>query len=56
MVSSTFTGSKPGSTTTDPPLSSDGMKNAAPAWLSGVAMRKRGSSCQSHSPMAIWSM
>ena len=53
MVSSTSPGSKYGTTTSDPPNSSTGMKNAAPAWLSGVHMRKRGSRGHSHSVSMI---
>ncbi len=39
IASSTAAGSKPGSTTMQPPRSSVGMKKAAPAWLSGVHTR-----------------
>ena len=43
-------------TTIEPPRSSVGMKKAAPAWLSGVQMRKRTSSGHSHSAIWIWVM
>ena len=52
IVSRTFAESKPGSTTIEPPRSRVGMKNAAPAWLKGVAIRNRTSSGHSHS--ASW--
>jgi len=45
-------GVKYGITMSEPPRSRVGMKNAAPAWLSGVQMRNRRSSGHSHS--AIW--
>ena len=47
-------GSKPGSTVSDPPRSSVGVKKAAPAWESGVQMRKRVSSGHCHSAIWIW--
>ena len=39
IAASTLPGSKPGSTTIEPPCSSTGTKNAAPACESGVQMR-----------------
>ncbi len=50
IVRSTSAGSKRGRTWSEPPLSTVGTKNAAPACESGVHMRKRGASGHSHSP------
>jgi hypothetical protein len=52
MVSITRSGSKYGSTYSEPPRRRVGTKNAAPAWLRGVQQRKRSSSGHCHS--AIW--
>ena len=54
IAASTFPGSNPGSTTIEPPCSSAGTKNAAPAWESGVQMRWRTSSGHCHSAIWIW--
>ena len=47
-----FSGSKPGRTVSEPPLSRVGVKNAAPACESGVQIRNRTSSGHCHSD--IW--
>ncbi len=49
-------GSNPGSTVSDPPRSSVGVKKAAPAWDSGVQIRKRVSPGHCHSAIWIWAM
>ena len=54
MVSSTSAGSNLGSTNSDPPWITVGTKKAAPAWLSGVHIRNRGSRGHSHSASWIW--
>ena len=49
MTRSTSAGSNFVSTINSPPLTTTGVKNAAPAWESGVHIRKRGFSGHSHS-------
>ena len=49
-----LTGSKPGSTTIEPPFTSSVVSTEAPAWLSGEQIRWRISRGHSHS--ASWMM
>ena len=47
-----LTGSNPGSTTIDPPLTSTDVSTAAPEWLSGAQIRWR--TCSGHSQLVSW--
>ena len=56
IVCMKVSGSKPGSTVSEPPFSSVGVKKAAPAWESGVQIKKRTSSGHCHSDSWIMVM